>query len=156
MGGCFALLLLVLATGDPLVWGALKRLFGRARPFTTMPDVTVFGGRMPSLSMPSGHAANWFTATMVAYLLSEDPLGDVTDGAARWILRIYNGVHYPTDVLVGAVWVWLMGGNRLAGGCLLAMGRTKMVSALVPCLSVLYPSEADRGHRTERKRGIRR
>jgi membrane-associated phospholipid phosphatase len=122
---CFGMLILAVAAGDPLVVNTLKNLIGRPRPFMTIEDANVLGaGRMASFSMPSGHAANWFTATMVACIYYRKLIWAMLPMAILVSFsRIYNGVHYLTDVTAGAalgagfgagmvwavdaIWTWL-------------------------------------------------
>ena len=55
-------------------------------------------------SMPSSHAANWFAATMVLFLFYRRSLWFMLPLALGVSFsRIYNGVHYPSDVLAGAI-----------------------------------------------------
>jgi 4-amino-4-deoxy-L-arabinose transferase-like glycosyltransferase len=54
--------------------------------------------------MPSSHAANWFAATFVMFLYYRRSLWIMLPGALLVSFsRVYNGVHYPSDVLAGAV-----------------------------------------------------
>jgi 4-amino-4-deoxy-L-arabinose transferase-like glycosyltransferase/membrane-associated phospholipid phosphatase len=115
----FALLLaLVVATNDGLLCNTIKHAVARPRPFVTLPDARLFGvvgkGYVPPEemsantgsrnSMPSSHAANWFAAAMVAFLFYRRSLRFMLPMAlAVSFSRIYNGVHYPSDVLAGAI-----------------------------------------------------
>ena len=82
----------------------LKELSGRRRPFLENPEQDPLIGTHLDLSFPSGHSATSFAgATVLAaaapqlavplYLLA---------GAVAWS-RVYVGVHYPLDILVGAL-----------------------------------------------------
>jgi hypothetical protein len=72
-------------------------------------------------SMPSGHAANWFAATMIAFLYYRRSLWLMLPMAILVSFsRIYNGVHYPSDILAGSI---------LGAGC---------GAATVLCLNALW------------------
>ena len=103
---CVVMVLLAVALGDTLVCNTIKQLFGRQRPFLTLADVHIPDGigRTPSGSMPSSHAANWFAGTMVAFIYYRRSVWFMAPIATLvGFSRIYNGVHYPSDVLVGAI-----------------------------------------------------
>ncbi len=101
-----AMFVLAIALGDPLVCNTLKQLIGRPRPFWTLADVHMPAniGRSGSGSMPSSHTANWFAATMVAFIYYRRSLRFMLPMALLVSFsRVYNGVHYPSDLLVGAI-----------------------------------------------------
>jgi 4-amino-4-deoxy-L-arabinose transferase-like glycosyltransferase/membrane-associated phospholipid phosphatase len=99
------MMLLVFAFGDGVI-NHLKHLIGRPRPFLTLAGVHMPTsiGRTSSGSMPSAHAANCFAAAMVALIYYRRtiywtlPLATIVA-----ISRVYNGVHYPSDILAGAI-----------------------------------------------------
>jgi undecaprenyl-diphosphatase len=143
---CVLMLALVLPVGDGLIYRTIKHAVGRPRPFLTLTAVRRPGrnnegmARPPpstpqpngkpapgSGSMPSAHAANWFAATMIAFIYYRRSLRFMLPLALLVSFsRIYNGVHYPSDVLAGAalgagyaaaaVWVlaalWVRAGRR--------------------------------------------
>ena len=98
------LLIPTLALSDQLSSSVIKFLVERPRPCHVLGDVRLLVDCGGGLSFPSSHAVNHFAAALVlAYFL---PRG-------RWWLfgyasviafsRVYVGVHYPLDVLGGAV-----------------------------------------------------
>ncbi len=93
-----ATVVLAVVTAD-LAADAGKALVPRHRPFEHQ-----IGPSERTHSFPSGHAATSFAAATV--LSAYVPRGRVafyTLATLIAVSRLYNGVHYPTDVIAGAV-----------------------------------------------------
>lgn len=82
----------------------LKPLFGRIRPFAVNPAVTLLVKAPLDASFPSGHTAASFAAVF-ALRASGSPLWRPALALALVIAfsRLYLYVHWPSDVLGGAV-----------------------------------------------------
>jgi undecaprenyl-diphosphatase len=83
---------------------AVKHLVTRRRP-TASTNTEARETRMPrSSSFPSGHAASAFAfAAAVAADVPQLALPLYALATAGWRSRVHTGVHYPSDVLGGAV-----------------------------------------------------
>jgi hypothetical protein len=80
---------------------AIKRVVGRRRP--ELPGLPPLTGTPTALSFPSAHASTSFAGAGVYSRLGLPavPLYTLATGLA--LSRLYLGVHYPSDVLAGAV-----------------------------------------------------
>ena len=80
----------------------LKNLVMRARPCQIDTAVALLVHMPSDYSFPSGHSMNGFTAS-VALLCNNKKLGipAVVLAALIAFSRLYNFVHFPTDVLAG-------------------------------------------------------
>jgi membrane-associated phospholipid phosphatase len=104
MGAWRVLLSLVLS--GLVVGGVLKPAFARDRPFIANPGSPVVGPRSTGFSFPSGHAADAVAgACALGYLWPRRRLWG-TIAALICVSRLYLGVHYPLDVLAGALVGW--------------------------------------------------
>ena len=101
---CALMLVVVVVFGDNVICNSLKHAFARPRPFLHLDGVIMRVGRGNTFSMPSGHAANWFAAAAVVFIYYRRSAWFMAPMAALVSFsRMYNGVHYPSDVLVGGV-----------------------------------------------------
>ncbi len=121
---CLLCLLIIMPLGDGLITNTIKHAVARPRPFVTLPDARLFGvvgkGYVPQKineqgvdmsankgsynSMPSSHAANWFAATLILFIFYRRSLWFMLPlASAVAFSRVYNGAHYPGDVLAGAI-----------------------------------------------------
>ncbi len=101
-----AMVILAVALSDQLSSGFLKPLVGRIRPCNALPleEIRLLVGRSKAFSFPSSHAANSFSmATVIAWRYPR--FGALIFFIAVLIAysRVYVGVHYPFDSVVGAV-----------------------------------------------------
>lgn len=97
----FVLLALLLNNLVVIDW--LKKAFARPRPFVDLEDTRLLVGRGSSFGMPSSHAANWFAATAIAWIYYRRSWRFMLPLSCLVALsRVYNGVHYPSDVVAGA------------------------------------------------------
>lgn len=84
----------------------LKRAFARTRPYEVVEGLVLLTKKATDFSFPSGHTASSFAAaTAICCTLK--------GSRARWLAlafaalmgftRLYIGIHYPTDVICGAL-----------------------------------------------------
>jgi undecaprenyl-diphosphatase len=97
-------LLLGLLLSNATVEGPVKAYFRRRRPFIDVVRALVVGRKPGGWSFPSGHTSSAFTAATI--VSAAWPRGaPVFFLLASWVgfSRVYVGVHYPGDVVSGAV-----------------------------------------------------
>ena len=97
--------ILSLFLGSLMTNVALKQIVARARPYEVIQDLQILIERQSDFSFPSGHTCASFAAAVVMYQCLPRRYGVLCLILAILIsfLRLYVGVHYPTDVLVGGV-----------------------------------------------------
>lgn len=103
-------IILLIATSDQISSHLLKNLFDRLRPCNALADVNLLVNCSKSFSFPSSHAVNNFAVAFYFYKLYPK---------LKWVLfitaaliafsRPYVGVHYPSDILIGAAVGMLIG-----------------------------------------------
>jgi len=85
----------------------IKAVIRRERPFSKLKDVRVVGKRARGKSFPSGHTSQaFYTAAIITQHLGAGYVGAFFLYLGALLVgttRMYLGMHYPRDVLAGAV-----------------------------------------------------
>lgn len=97
-------IILLIAFSDQMGYKILKEYFHRIRPCMALSDAVAPLGCNGTYSFPSNHALNNFAAATFFYKLYPN---------LKWVLfitaslialsRVYLGLHYPSDILGGAI-----------------------------------------------------
>ena len=87
----------------------LKTAVTRIRPYDAVEGLVPLVKKLGDYSFPSGHTCASFSCAVVYYKMYPDIKGKGAMVLAVLIAlsRLYVGVHYPTDVLGGAIVGWL-------------------------------------------------
>lgn len=112
---CLAVIILLVTVNDQVSSSLIRPFIGRLRPSNPMNPISAFihvvdGYRGGRYGFPSAHAANCFgTAVFVYYVFRRSVLSKVF---AAWAIlmcysRVYLGVHYVGDVLLGCLVGWI-------------------------------------------------
>lgn len=110
LNGVYLFLILLLALGsNDFIGGKLKRLVDRDRPFSN--EVIATNQKSPAAgrSFPSNHASNMFVlATYTGQLIPAVKLPLYLIAGSVAYSRVYNGVHYPSDIFAGSLlgYIW--------------------------------------------------
>ena len=83
----------------------IKPLAARPRPYAVLEAIVPLGHLSRDFSFPSGHSAASFACAWALFKSAPKKYGRAAVILAAMIAlsRLYVGVHYPTDVLCGAV-----------------------------------------------------
>jgi undecaprenyl-diphosphatase len=124
---------LAVALAQGVVDHGIKPLIARPRPFIADVTSRVVGYHPETYSFPSGHSASSFAAaTVLAFALTRRRAALVWAlAAAVAFSRIYIGVHYPLDVVVGA-FIGVLIGILVTGGRAWYIRGSPVAPRLVP------------------------
>lgn len=89
----------------------LKNYVARVRPYEVVEGLTSLLGPVGEWSFPSGHASSGFAAAAAIYKSRPKRVGVpciILAALLAWS-RLYVGVHYPSDVIGGAIIGTLLG-----------------------------------------------
>ena len=96
--------IIVLALTDQLSAGLFKPMIGRLRPCHVLENINLLVGCGGGKAMPSSHAANAFgQAILFAVLYVRVRWWLVGMATLIGVSRVFVGVHYPGDIIAGAL-----------------------------------------------------
>ena len=123
---------LLLADGSA---NMLKHYFGRIRPCNALEGVRMLVGCGKSFSMPSNHSVNAFSFMTPFLFMVRSRLKYIFFAIAVLVAfsRVYVGVHYPSDILAGALY-----GSFLAAGVMAFYKKTSERSKDRPYTTILF------------------
>lgn len=105
--GKIAILVLIFAAGssDAICAQIIKPWAGRIRPSHEFNEfINLLVSKGGKWSFPSNHAANSFAfATVLSYFFEQKKLALFTLASIIAFSRVYVGVHYPLDIIFGAM-----------------------------------------------------
>ena len=83
----------------------LKTVVDRIRPYETVEGLVPLVGALKDASFPSGHASTTFACLFVVFLMMPKKFGIPALCVSIFMCyaRLHVGVHYPTDVIAGAI-----------------------------------------------------
>lgn len=96
--------LVALAVGFLINNVLIKNLVARVRPYDAIEGLLAIVPHLNDWSFPSGHTcASFAAATALALAFGKPGAWSFVPAVAIAISRLYVGVHYPSDVIVGAM-----------------------------------------------------
>ena len=101
---CGIFMLIAMALGLIIGNGIIKNLVARPRPYWLDENITLLIPGLSDFSFPSGHTLASFEAAVMIFLFNKKwGISAIILAILIGISRMYLFVHFPSDVLAGAV-----------------------------------------------------
>lgn len=96
--------ILIVLSASHLIIHVIKKMVNRPRPWIALENVNSFGIPLYYCSFPSGHTTAAFsTAAVLSINFPSFSSVFFLIASIVGISRVYLGVHYPSDVLIGGI-----------------------------------------------------
>jgi len=100
----FSLVAISLLLARGLITQTIRFFYHRPRPYIANPDILTFIDKTNEASFPSGHSTFFFAlATAIYFVRPKWFYYFLTGAIIMGIARVFVGVHYPLDILAGAI-----------------------------------------------------
>ncbi len=120
------ILIVALAVTDSIAAQVIKPWVGRIRPSHVLEGIHLLVGKGGRYSFVSNHAANTFALSVVlGYFYPKIRIWLYGLASVIAFSRVYVGVHYPADVLAGALFGYLVGWTVLSLWVIVKMRELK-------------------------------
>lgn len=104
------MIILLIIVSDQISSNLIKSLVSRIRPCHIHQDLNLLLSCKNSFSFPSSHAVNNFAAaTYLSFFFNKYKNLFITTAILVSISRVYLGLHYPSDIIAGAMLGALIG-----------------------------------------------
>lgn len=134
-----AVLAVALALG---VGDIVHHLVSEARPFVSDPSTRQLIPHAPDSGLPSDHAlAGFALGGAVIWWRRLTGIITLAVGALIGFARVYVGVHWPLDIVVGAV-IGLLAGGAAAWTAPWWIGPQRLLSRYIPPLMLACPGDS--------------
>lgn len=88
---------------EGVIYRVIKKWIKRIRPFMVVPEINNLMKIPDEFSFPSGHAAGAFLmATVFRHFYPAFTIPLYLIASIIGLSRVYNGMHYPSDVMAGS------------------------------------------------------
>ncbi|MDD5454609.1 MAG: phosphatase PAP2 family protein [Candidatus Ratteibacteria bacterium] len=127
------LVLVVFGLANLMSSDLMKPIFSRARPYMSFKQISPLVESAPRYSFPSTHATNIFaTMLLLAFYYRKFLLLNLFIAFMVSFSRVYVGVHYPSDVVAGAI---------LGTACAcVVVGIERLINKKCPTIQLSKPS----------------